>query len=392
MVGAWASTNFRFTMDAAQLRAAFLPEIGFRQSPNTYDHTFSADLTQATGGLFYDSVHPDITIDNLIAIMPRFEDMTLGQGVSIEDARNNWLRDKIQDGIIQALTMWLNEKLPKRSAHNLLSVDQLFHTTVNNANVETVGNKIAGYELTAPHSKNIIGPIHEIGLHFDTAGDIVVRLFQSGILDPIQEETFSYSLASEVQWFPLDGWELTGDGSYYIVVDHSTTAANPINGVRSYEYARHGCTHFPTGGYINVIAFEADVPGATQIWDLTKNRYSLDTNYGINLRLSAKCDFTLLIIEQKSLFLELVQLQVALNLLNEIFNNSNGRINRPANWNPNTLYLQMYGDSQGRNNFSVHGRLMKVLKGIEFNARVIDPECLTCDDTGVDMQALGASY
>jgi hypothetical protein len=104
--------------------------------------------------------------------------------------------------------------------------------------------------------------------------------------------------------------------------------------------------------------------------------------------LSAKCDYTDLIVDQKELFVDAFAKAVAINGLRWMAMNPNARINRnKANIDPARILYEIEGDAIGRN-----GGLKKdydvSLKGITFDNKKFSEHCLPCKKSG--LRALSA--
>jgi hypothetical protein len=132
------------------------------------------------------------------------------------------------------------------------------------------------------------------------------------------------------------------------------------------------------------------VANANNLWDLARNNFTVETNYGLNLSLDARCDYTDFIVDQKTLFKTLISLQVGMDLLREIAFNPQSRINRnEANVTRSQLLYEIDGDTQGRNDFSVLGRYKKALEAIQFDTTGIDKTCLPCRRQAIRHKAIG---
>ena len=377
--------------DANIIKAGLLGVNGWQQNNDPSGWQLTEMLTSESG-IFYNSVHPLLTIDNLISICPEFDRIHATQG-DINQAFTNWLKFKTEDAIIQTIQDWFDEKMSLSTANNLLGWDKLFTSTGNIENLETSTGKVVGFELVPKKSRSLITQVHAISLQFDTNQDIIINLFKTGTKIPFETKTVTYVGSGSVQWEDLTDWYLKGEGAYYIAYDQDFIAGNAINGVQDYTWNTRGLTSYPTGKYIAATSFNADAVN-TELWDLKKNQYTVSTNYGLNLKLSTRCDYTDLIIEQKRLFAGAIAFKLGINLLRELAFNPESRVNRNES---NIEYTQVLhgidGDTQGRNDSTLQGKYKKTLSSISFDNSNIDKICLPCRKKGIRHSSIGgASY
>lgn len=373
--------------DANQIKAALIGLVGWRQNPDTTGWQLT-DLTTSSSGLFFNSVHPLLTIDNLISICPEFDRIHTAQA-DINAAFTAWLKEKTEDAILQAIESWIDEKFEKKSASNLLERDKLFNVTGNFTDLELSSEKVVGIEVVPARSRSMTTTITKIGVQFDTNQFVDLHLFKTGQKISVQSENIDYQGDGSVQWVDVD-WSLSGEGAYYLGYDQRTITGNAINGVRDYTWDKRGLTSYPTGRYYKATAFNASVADINNLWDLKENAYSVSTNYGLNLCLNAQCDYSSFIIDQKDLFKSLIAYQVGINLLRELAFNPESRVNRnEANVERSQILYEIDGDTQGRNDSTVHVRFKKALKSISFDDSGIDKICLPCRRRSIRYSSIG---
>ena len=115
--------------------------------------------------------------------------------------------------------------------------------------------------------------------------------------------------------------------------------------------------------------------------------YTRSTNYGLNVRLNVQCDFTNLILEQKSLFATAIAKQVAIDLLREIAFNATSRVNRheanvtrgPYSMRSTATARAGPGDAQA---------IEEAIDAIQFDETGIDKHCLPCRRRAVKYRAV----
>lgn len=369
------------------LKQELIGLVGWRQNQDSSGWQLN-DLTTSSSGLWFNGVHPMLTIDNLISVCPRFDLINSDQN-AINTAFTNWLKQKTEDGIVKAIEAWIGEKFENKTANNLLAKTNLFDVTGNVTDLELSSGKVVGFEFTPARQGSLAVKINRVGLQFDTNQMIGLHLFKSGQTAPIQSVLIDYQGGGSVQWESVN-WTMDGEGSYWVAYDQRTIVGNAINGVRDYTFDSSGLTSFPSGRFFRSVAFNAGVANLNNLWDLKENHFTVSTNYGLNFDMDVRCDYTNFIVDQKSMFQNLIALQVGMDLLREIAFNPESRVNRnEANATRAQILYEIDGDTQGRNDFSLLGRYKKAMAGIQFDTSGIDKTCLPCRRRGTRYKAIG---
>lgn len=372
--------------NATTIKAQLSGLVGWRQNADAAGWQLTA-LTTSSSGLWFNGVHPMLSFDNLVSIAPRFQDIDPTQS-AINTKFTAWLTQKTEDGIVKVVEDWLSDKLELLTAGALLENDDAFKATGNLAALQAKAGKLVGLEIIPVRSKNVINAITRIGIQFNTNQTVRVYLFKSGQVVEVSHQDIVYTGAGAVQWQTVS-WELAGEGAYYIAYDEDAITGQAINGVYDFNYLSAGSLTAPSNRFAKVTAFAADTTPAA-LWDLTGNQYSLDTNYGLNLTSSVRCDYTDFIAKQKEFFKTAVALRVGIDILREIAFNPESRVNRNVeNVTRGQILYEIDGDSQGRNDFSLMSQYKKALSSIRFDTTGIDPVCLPCRRRGVRFATIG---
>jgi hypothetical protein len=407
--------------DPTQLKAGFFGLVGWRQNPDSNGEQL-LQLTSSTSGIYFNDIHPHLTHDNLISLAPDFDLITrptyaAGTAYNVGDIVNDggdlfeciqagtgnatndtdywiptneytaWLKEKTGAGILQAVEAWYGMKVTNRTSRNLVERKQIFTQAGDMTDEEPAeAGKMGGLEIAVCRNLGLKATIHQVGLQFSGTGNVTLYLFKSDQVAPVQtSDPISYTTAGAVQWEALN-WELEPDGTYFLAFDQGNIPGNPITGIYDYSLGQGGgrwqnYETFPAGRFFKVLGFEATGTPAA-LWDIVTTNRTLSTNYGLNLKLSVKCDYTALLLEQKQLFQNVVALQVAALLLRELALNPNVAVNRhERNLEPTQLLYEIDGDSQGRPG-GLQLRLKQALQAVQFDETGIDKVCLPCKRRG----------
>jgi len=297
----------------------FLTLIGWRQNPDSAGTQLST-LAPSDSGLYYNDAHPMLTMNNLESIAPDYT--KLSGSHDFED----WLSEKTEAGIIQALNDVIIKKSIYKTVNRVLANGQL-PSAAYQREKDPTGSYWRGLEIIPQRSSLGVIKIHRVGVQFDTAQTFDLNLFRSDQVTPTTQEVV-YTTPGKVQWVDVN-WSLDGRMAHYITYD-------AIAG-QSYRSRTKGCGLFALRG----VDTGHDVGG--EMWNIDHNGYTT-SNYGLFIDYSVNTDLTQLFVDNKSTLTSLIQLKVAINLLKEMVFNANARDNR-NNINVNTDYLMI--DIQG---------------------------------------------
>ena len=359
-------------INAATLKQDLYGLVGWRQNSDTGGTQIAATEIISSSGLYFNDAHPLLTTDNLLSVAPNH---LAGDQAGF----STWLKQKTEAGIIDCVNAWLNKKVLNKTAKSLIESNQLFRTTGrNDLKDEKTTGRLVGFEILPRRSKNIKVVIRKIGLQLDTDQILNVKLFHSGSSSVLSNQDLVYNQSGGIQWFTVD-WVLNPNGSYFLVYEQDDLTGQSINGIYDYRWDKKA-RFYPSGKYTTAKAFHVQ-SDASVLWSIKDNSYTVATNYGLNLEMDTKCDYTDFIIAQKDLFATTIQLQVGTTLLRELVFNPNSRINRNnsnVNVNRNEVLYELDGDSSSNKKSGLVYRFNQALLNIQFDTTNIDQDCLTC--------------
>lgn len=357
--------------NATNLKAGLIGLVGWRQNADS-SGTQLTGLTTSTSGMYYNDIHPYLTIDNLLSVAPDFEKTEANQD-DINTAFTNWLQEKTEAGIIQAVNTWLNRKSEMLTASALLESTQIYQGTGRQLSDTKVAGKLAGLEITPYRSRLVNIEVESIGIQLTANQSITVYLFHTGSTSPVESAVINYTANGGVQWENVN-WTLNGEGAYYICYQQDDLTGTSLNGTYD-EINTHSAQYIAKGKYFYATPFTV-TSGIASLWDFTDNKYSYSTNYGLNIRSSVKCDYTDFVLQQKSLFQTAIANQVAVNLIKEM-QNPQARINRnTANITKEDVLFALHG-ANGNKDGLLH-ELKRSIDSIQFDSNKIDKVCMPC--------------
>ncbi|MBK7338477.1 MAG: hypothetical protein IPJ00_21030 [Saprospirales bacterium] len=253
--------------NASTIKTELIGLAGWRQNADSAGWQLT-DMLTSSSGLWFNGVHPMLTIDNLISIAPRFQDVDPTQSV-INTAFTTWLKRKTEDAIVKAVEDWVAEKVVVMTAGTLLSNNTLYEATGNLANLQANNGKIVGLEVVPQRSKNVIVKINQIGVQFNTNQTVRIYLFKSGRLTEVKHtDVVLPPEPGQYNGQPLT--ELSGEGSYFIAYNEDDITGQAINGVTDHTAMSAGVATLPAGRFFRTTAFQVSHDDPTALWDLRR--------------------------------------------------------------------------------------------------------------------------
>lgn len=424
------------------LNEQLLHLVGWQQSYDTSEVKLSDNLTQSESGMYFQQVHPLLTLPNLMSIAPDFQNTNFpehdsnisyksGVVVKVEDKYyksisnvpantditndeywvetnlfSEWLEDKTKASIVKLVNKFINMKLADKASKSLIENKTLFDGTGRLTNLASNKNRFVGFEIDAVRSKGVTVKINKIGLQFTKPGKYKIYILHSSCDTPVYSFEFERVKSNSIEWFkpkedillPYESQDIDAGGSWYICYLQSDIpeGSQAIN--RDRDWSTQPCKACSRqeflawqawSKYIEIHPFYVDenqLLGEDEqlYFDPEVMNYTYDANYGINLDVSVYCDLTDFIIKQKHLFQDVIAKQVAVDFLREFAYNPNVRTNRRSiNASRTDILYELDGDSSSMKHSGLNYELDLALKALNFSTQGLDRVCLPCVNHGL---------
>ena len=337
---------------------------------------------------------------------------------------SEWLETKTLASITKGITRFINEKIVKGTYKAICENKLLFDGTGRIYDQIKNRNNLVGFEIVPIRAKGITTKINKIGLQFSQPGDYTIIICQSGSFQRYYAETFKKKKANTIEWFkpsidlflPYVSETTEPGGSWYIFYFQSCLPEGSHAIRKERDWSKGPCKDCSRAEFeswklwskyleihpfyigeehvTNWLAFNSDFnddyqqskmlyPGL-EIWDIEKNQYVYDTNFGLNLDISIECDITNFIIEQKDMFPNYLMFQVASDMLREFAYNANVRTNRHSvNASRVDILTELDGDSNYGKKSGINHQLELALKALNISTEGMDRVCLPCVNHGI---------
>ena len=423
----------------ADIQDKMLHLVGWKQSYDLSDITLSSNLTQTESGMYFQQIHPLLTLDNLRSIAPDFQNFNWqvhdvnkayksGEVVRVDDSLykalqdvpaetdildseywtetnpfSEWLEEKTKASIVKLINKFINMKLADKATKSLIENKILFDGTGRLTNKIENRNRLVGFEIDTVRSKGVTVKIDKIGLQMTKPGSYTLYIFHSSNPEPIYTLTFEKTKANNLEWFkpkedillPYESANTDAGGSWYLVYKQSELPENAQAIYKDRDWSTGPCKACSRSEFLAYQAWSRYIEihpfyiSENEEFDPEIMNFTYDKNYGINLEVSAYCDLTDFIIKQRAMFQDVLSKQVAIDFLREFAYNPNVRTNRHSiNASKLDILTELDGDSNSMRQSGLSYELDIALKALSISTQGLDRVCLPCVNNGIKYRSI----
>lgn len=423
----------------ADIQDKMLHLVGWKQSYDLSDIMLSSNLTQTESGMYFQQIHPLLTLDNLRSIAPDFQNYNWqmhdvnkayksGEVVRVDDSLykalqnvpvetdildtdywsetnpfSEWLEEKTKASIVKLVNKFINAKLVDKATKSLIENKILFDGTGRLTNKIENRNKLVGFEIDTVRSKGVTVKIDKIGLQMTEPGSYTLYIFHSSNPEPIYTLTFEKTKANSLEWLkpkddillPYESANTDAGGSWYLVYKQSELPENAQAIYKDRDWSTGPCKACSRSEFLAYQAWSRYIEihpfyiSEDEEFDPETMNFTYDKNYGINLEVSAYCDLTDFIIKQRAMFQDVLSKQVAIDFLREFAYNPNVRTNRHSiNASKLDILTELDGDSNSMRQSGLSYELDIALKALSISTQGLDRVCLPCVNNGIKYRSI----
>lgn len=423
----------------ADIQDKMLHLVGWKQSYDLSDIMLSSNITQTESGMYFQQIHPLLTLDNLRSIAPDFQNFNWqvhdankayksGEVVRVDDSLykaiqdvpaetdildseywtetnpfSEWLEEKTKASIVKLVNKFINMKLADKATKSLIENKILFDGTGRLTNKIENRNKLVGFEIDTVRSKGVTVKIDKIGLQMTEPGSYTLYIFHSSNPEPIYTLTFEKTKANSLEWFkpkddillPYESANTDAGGSWYLVYKQSELPENAQAIYKDRDWSTGPCKACSRSEFLAYQAWSRYIEvhpfyiSEDEEFDPEIMNFTYDKNYGINLEVSAYCDLTDFIIKQRAMFQDVLSKQVAIDFLREFAYNPNVRTNRHSiNVSKLDILVELDGDSNSMRQSGLSYELDIALKALSISTQGLDRVCLPCVNNGIKYRSI----
>lgn len=423
----------------ADIQDKMLHLVGWKQSYDLSDIMLSSNITQTESGMYFQQIHPLLTLDNLRSIAPDFQNFNWqvydvnkayksGEVVRVDDSLykalqnvpaetdildtdywsetnpfSEWLEEKTKASIVKLVNKFINTKLADKAAKSLIENKILFDGTGRLTNRIENRNRLVGFEIDTVRSKGVTVKIDKVGLQMTEPGSYTLYIFHSSNPEPIYTLTFEKTKANSLEWFkpkedillPYESTNTDAGGSWYMVYKQSELPENAQAIYKDRDWSTGPCKACSRSEFLAYQAWSRYIEvhpfyiSEDEEFDPEIMNFTYDKNYGINLEVSAYCDLTDFIIKQRAMFQDVLAKQVAIDFLREFAYNPNVRTNRHSiNASKLDILIELDGDANSMRQSGLSYELDIALKALSISTQGLDRVCLPCVNNGIKYRSI----
>lgn len=333
---------------------------------------------------------------------------------------SHYLNYSVSNSIANMAQTFVRMKKLESETKSLLDHKTFFDGAGRLNNTTPNRDNIVGFEITPVRTQGVTTKIEKVGLQLSGPATIDLYLFHSSQPTPIKSARLKYTKEKGgFQWFALSDFNLpyvsddTGaGGSWYLVYSQENlgVVTEAIN--VSKDWSREPCSTCNVGSvktwremnrFIRISPFKVRNGGkkvgdfnndfsidfdvaknSPELWDLEDMVYTHTSNYGLNFQISIGCDLTDFIISQRHIFQDVLQKQVAYDMLRYMAMNPNVRVNRNQfNVSQMDILYELDGNTSGSRPSGLGYELKKSYEALSLDTKGMDKVCLTCRNGGV---------
>lgn len=225
---------------ANDIQEKLLHLIGWEQNYDTSDLKISDALTVSESGIYFQQIHPLLTLQNLSCIAPDFKNIeyaeynsekpyskgniikyngttykalqkSVGRQPDIEpeywvetNPFSEWLENKTKASIQKAISRYCNEKIVQGTYKTLCENRTLFDGTGRLVDVVKNKKNLVGFEIVPVRAKGVTTKINKIGLQFTEPGEYTLYLMHSSMDAPVKVIKLNKIRKNSIEWFSVE--------------------------------------------------------------------------------------------------------------------------------------------------------------------------------------------
>ena len=360
---------------------AYKSLIGWRQHFDSSEITLSAPFLVSDSGEYYQDKSPALRLDYIKATLPTTQTL------------ENYLNEKMESGINGIFNDIIQKRQISEFGKTLLEQSQLLnrHSWVNDK--ITNQGRFVGFQINVRALSGLQTVINEIGVQLDTAQTLTLHLFHSSKEDALQtfdvtttDSGWSWkSIEQELNSFLSEQYH---GGVFVLGYSQADVAGTAIN-YTNFNWDKGECAGCNSNQYYNIWRSIKDYFAIYPLYWTTGNFtvgkmpnledaiYINDTSFGLNLKLSVRCDLTEFFKQNRFVFKNLLNLKVAHLIMNDM------KFCQQTNFVEENLKMMIIRDLEGdkeTNALNISQQYERELKAVVFNMEGINNKCLSCSD------------
>lgn len=314
------------------------------------------------------------------------------------DVLNDYLIQLDYKASDMTLDSVFNAKKLRGEVKSLFSNRQLFVGQAHKSDLVTNEGAMVGLRISLKDQRSLVSVLHKVGHQFNnTLTDIDLYLFHTSQETALTTFTFSHNAANSSQWTSLSDYVIRWlsdnhdiGGSFLLVYfQDDIGSVRAIEKDISWDNYKSCCDskkdykEYSQFARVTGLKVPSTYLNGTSLPDvdfISDNFSDYNSNYGLNLQFSAKCDLTPFVTQQEDLLAEVKSLNMAFLLLRDMAFNTRGS-NSLANQVKQMAKAEIYSERGKGITGKVIDRLNSATKALDFDLSGLDEPCLCRKNT-----------
>lgn len=370
------------SFDSKKVVPAFKNLLGFRPYHDTQDIAIPSTLTDSDSGEYYQQKHSAIQLDVIQAC--------LNPGKPLAE----YLREVVDDSTNEMLNDLLQYRKLKNYGKTLLEQSVLLNKYGWRQDVITNQNRFVGMQIRVKSLTGMMAVINEIGLQFATPEPALnLYLFHTSKEDPITTFPVAVNGNGSWTWIKKDlelsafqSGEFHG-GAFVLGYYQEDVTGNAIN-YSNFNWDTGVCAscndpHIKTWKSIrnHFHVYPLYVPDGSfvkeKMFDWDDAFFDRNQSFGLNLKMTVKCDLTDFFITNKFAFKNLLATKVIWRLLTDM------KFSQQINSIEENIKMMIIRDLEGdieTKLTNIPSQYNRELMSVAFDISGINGKCLECED------------
>lgn len=381
----WHATASMYTLTT--VLACLAPLLAFRQPPEDSpdEPQLAASLLTAEGQVAMQDVHPLLTLANIRAAAPQVP----AAGADIGAQLSTFLDQTRRASVGKVLTAFAARKKLSDAGKTVLAEVKLTGQSGAYTRKVIKQGRFVGLALRATAATDVLLSIAGLGTQF-TERNPNFRLYlyhSSNPTEPVAHYDVARTDRVYFEWTPLVialPSPPSGPGEYRLGYFEDDLMGQAVDLDHDFSTRPGSCCSSDYvlfdqyAPYVQVRGFTAAAESGTDVLPGDgKPSYVSSSNFGLNLQLSAVCDLSAYFCRYKSVFVEALQLQLAVDLLNMMANSTR---NNGVKSDVQTLALVALND-RPNGQTGLLSELKEAIAVLDVDLSGVSQTCLPCKKT-----------
>jgi hypothetical protein len=310
---------------------------------------------------------------------------------------SDYLRNLRDDAINKIFTRVVEAKKLRSEVKDVFENLDLYQGVGRASNTIIKEGRFVFYQIDVKSPSNLTVMISSVTTQFNQAqGPLTLYVYRDNIYEPeeveldlekamsLEKSTISVTLQPGLNYIGYYEDDLAGQAikkDDYLWNERPCGGCNAFNADSWSKWSQYVQIKPGFVAASNLPSYTT--PGDVTLWDLSKNVYQYDTNFGLNFALTVGCDITDFLITNKSMFANALSLQLGVDVLTEMAYNMRKNV-----VSADARGLAMYALGNKENNNPLPVQLERAINAMDFDLSGLG-DCMPCKDKrGIKVSAI----